>query len=305
MSPVKHLFIVNPAAGNGIALRMARTIGKLFRELKQKYKDIDYEIVFTRYEGHATEIARDFSSTGDYRIYAVGGDGTLNEVLNGMVGTGSTLACIPGGSGNDFIKSVVKKFDRRRILLDTILGTEKEVDLGMADGRYFLNIASLGFDANVVKNAEKYKTGPIVPNKISYLLSVISTAMDIKPEKVRIIADGEVFDEEVFMVAVANGKYYGGGIKIAPLADINDGLLDVLIVTDIDRAKVMKFLPLAIAGKHMGLPELQYRRCKRVEIVAAEPVYINVDGELAARKQVVFSIAEKKIKMVFPRETEE
>jgi len=263
MSPVKHLFIVNPAAGNGIALRMARTIGKLFRELKQKYKDIDYEIVFTRYEGHATEIARDFSSTGDYRIYAVGGDGTLNEVLNGMVGTGSTLACIPGGSGNDFIKSVVKKFDRRRILLDTILGTEKEVDLGMADDRYFLNIASLGFDANVVKNAEKYKTGPIVPNKISYLLSVISTAMDIKPEKVRIIADGEVFDEEVFMVAVANGKYYGGGIKIAPLADINDGLLDVLIVTDIDRAKVMKFLPLAIAGKHMGLPELQYRRCKK------------------------------------------
>lgn len=305
MSPVKHLFIVNPAAGNGIALRMARTIGKLFRELKQKYKDIDFEIVFTRYEGHATEIARDFSSTGDYRIYAVGGDGTLNEVLNGMVGTGSTLACIPGGSGNDFIKSVVKKFDRRRILLDTILGTEKEVDLGMADDRYFLNIASLGFDANVVKNAEKYKTGPIVPNKVSYLLSVISTAMDIKPEKVRIIADDEVFDEEVFMVAVANGKYYGGGIKIAPLAEIDDGLLDVLIVTDIDRAKVMKFLPKAIAGKHMGLEELQYRRCRRVEIIAEEPVYINVDGELAARKKVVFSISDKKVKMVFPRETEE
>lgn len=305
MSPVKHLFIVNPAAGNGIALRMARTIGKLFRELKQKYKDIDYEIVFTRYEGHATEIARDFSSTGDYRIYAVGGDGTLNEVLNGMVGTNSTLACIPGGSGNDFIKSVVSKFDRRRILLDTILGTEREVDLGMADDRYFLNIASLGFDANVVKNSEKYKTGPIVPNKVSYLLSVISTAMDIKPEKVRIIADGEVFDEEVFMVAVANGKYYGGGIKIAPLAEIDDGLLEVIIVTDIDRAKVMKFLPKAIAGKHMGLPELQYRRCKRVEIVAEEPVYINVDGELAARRKVTFSIADKKVKMVFPRETEE
>lgn len=305
MSPVKHLFIVNPAAGNGIALRMARTIGKLFRELKQKYKDIDYEIVFTRYEGHATEIARDFSSTGDYRIYSVGGDGTLNEVLNGMVGTGSTLACIPGGSGNDFIKSVVKKFDRRRILLDTILGTEKEVDLGMADDRYFLNIASLGFDANVVKNAEKYKTGPIVPNKVSYLLSVISTAMDIKPEKVKITADGEVFDEEVFMVAVANGKYYGGGIKIAPLAEIDDGLLDVLIITDIDRAKVMKFLPKAIAGKHMGLEELQYRRCKRVEIIAEEPVYINVDGEIAARKQVTFSISDKKVKMVFPRETEE
>lgn len=301
MSPVKHLFIVNPVAGRGISLRMARTIDRLFKELRSKYSEIDYEIVYTKHEGHATEIARDFSSMGDYRIYAVGGDGTLNEVLNGMVGTGSTLACIPGGSGNDFIKSFVPKFDRNKILRDTILGVEQDVDLGVFDDRFFLNIASLGFDANVVKNAERYKDMKMVPAKLSYMLGIVNTAMDFKTEKVRLVIDGvETFDE-VFMIAVANGKYYGGGIKIAPLADFTDGLLDILIVKDIDRAKILKFFPKALAGEHVGLDEVTFIRAKQIEIFSDEPIYMNIDGELRARKDVVIRVADEKVKMVFPR----
>lgn len=303
MGTVKHLFIVNPVAGNGIALRMTNTIHKLFNELKLKYQDISYEIVYTKEEGHATEIARKYSRMGDYRIYAVGGDGTLNEVLNGMMGSNSSLGCIPGGSGNDFIKSLVTKFDRRRILMNTVLGSEEELDVASVDGRYFINIASMGFDASVVNNVEKFKNRKYLPNKFAYLASVLDTAKDFKNLNLKMVIDQQEINTEAFMVAIANGKYYGGGIKIAPEADLKDGLLDVLLVRDISRAKIIKFLPKAVPGKHMDLEEVTLLRAKTIDLYADEPVYINIDGELEARREAHFRLEDAKVKFIIPRTT--
>lgn len=301
MGVVKHLFIVNPVAGNGIALRMTNTIHKLFNELKLKYQDISYEIVYTKEEGHATEIARKYSSMDDYRIYAVGGDGTLNEVLNGMIGSGSSLGCIPGGSGNDFIKSLVTKFDRRRILMNTVLGTEEEIDVATVDGRYFINIASMGFDASVVNNVEKFKGMKYIPNKFAYLASVLDTAKDFKNLNLRIVVDQKEINTEAFMVAIANGKYYGGGIKIAPESDLKDGLLDVLIVRDITRGKIMKFLPKVIPGKHMDLDEVTLMRARTIDLYSDEPVFINIDGELEARREAHFKVEDTKVRFIIPK----
>lgn len=303
MGAVKHLFIVNPVAGNGIALRMTNTIHKLFNELKLKYQDISYEIVYTKEEGHATEIARRYSAMDDYRIYAVGGDGTLNEVLNGMIGSNSSLGCIPGGSGNDFIKSLVSKFDRRRILMNTVLGTEEELDVASVDGRYFINIASMGFDASVVNNVEKFKNRKYLPNKFAYLVSVLDTAKDFKNLNLRMVIDQQEINTEAFMVAIANGKYYGGGIKIAPEADLRDGLLDVLLVTDINRAKIMKFLPKVVPGNHLDLDEVTLMRAKTIDLYADEPVYINIDGELEARREAHFRLEDAKVKFIIPKTT--
>jgi len=303
MSSVKHLFIVNPVAGNGIALRITKTIHMLFKELKLKYEDIDYEIVYTKEAGHATEIARKYSSKGDYRIYAVGGDGTLNEVLNGMVGSNSSLGCIPGGSGNDFIKSIVTKFDRKRILMNTVLGTEEEIDIGQVNGRYFINIASMGFDASVVNNVEKYKNIKYLPNKFSYIASVFDTARDFKNLNLKMKINDEDFETEAFMVAIANGKYYGGGIKIAPDANMRDGLLDVLLIRDMTAAKIIKFFPKAMAGKHMGLDEVTFRRATRVTLQSDEPVFINIDGEVEATREAVFTMDDQKVKFIIPKKS--
>lgn len=301
MSSYKHLFIVNPVAGNGIALRITKTIDMLFKELKLKYEDIDYEIVYTKEAGHATEIARKYSSRGDYRIYAVGGDGTLNEVLNGMVGSNSSLGCIPGGSGNDFIKTIVTKFDRKRILMNTVLGTEEEIDIGEVNGRYFINIASMGFDASVVKNVDKFKNLKHLPNKFAYIASIFDTARNFKNLNLKMVIDDEEFQTEAFMVAIANGKYYGGGIKIAPLAEIKDSLLDVLLVRNMTAVKIMKFLPKAIAGKHMDLEEVTFRRAKEVYLLSDEPVFINIDGEIEARREAHFKMDSQKIKFIMPK----
>jgi len=301
MGMIKHLFIVNPVAGNGIALKMTKTIHALFNELKLKYQEISYEIVYTKEEGHATEIARKYAADEAYRIYAVGGDGTLNEVLNGMVGGEAALGCIPGGSGNDFIKSLVPKFDRKRILMNTVLGQVEEIDVASVDGRYFINISSMGFDASVVNNVEKFKTLKYLPNKFAYLASVLDTAKDFKNLSLRMVVDGEELHTEAFMVAIANGKYYGGGIKIAPEADHQDGLLDVLLVRDITRAKIMKFLPKAIPGKHMDLEEVTLMRAKKVDLYSDEPVFINIDGELEARREAHFLLEDKKVKFIMPK----
>ncbi len=302
MGTIKHLFIVNPVAGNGIALKMTDTIHKLFSELKLKYSDISYEIVYTKEEGHATEIARKYSSRDDYRIYAVGGDGTLNEVLNGMVGSGSCLGCIPGGSGNDFIRSVVKKFDRKRILMNTVLGQVEEIDVASVDGRYFINIASMGFDANTVNNVEGFKNMKYLPNKFAYLAAVLKTARDFTHINLRIVVDDVEFETEAFMVAIANGQYYGGGIKIAPEADLHDGLLDVLIVKDMTPSKIIKFLPKAIAGNHLGLNEVTLLRGKNIELYSEEPVFINIDGEIEARRVAKIKMEGQKVKFIIPKD---
>jgi diacylglycerol kinase (ATP) len=247
-------------------------------------------------------LARKYSSMDDYRIYAVGGDGTLNEVLNGMMGSGSSLGCIPGGSGNDFIRSIVKKFDRKRILMNTVLGQVEEIDVPSIDGRYFINIASMGFDANVGNNVENFKAMKMLPNKFAYLASVLKTARDFSHLNLRIVVDQEEIQAEAFMVAIANGQYYGGGIKIAPEADLHDGLLDVLIVQNMTGAKIMKFLPKAIPGKHLHLDEVTLLRGKKIELYSEEPVFINIDGEIEARREVKITIDHQKVKFIIPKE---
>ncbi len=302
MGTIKHLFIVNPVAGNGIALRMTDTIHKLFKELKQKYSDISYEIVYTKEEGHATDIARKYSSKDDYRIYAVGGDGTLNEVLNGMMGSNSVLGCIPGGSGNDFIRSIVKTFDRKRILMNTVLGQVEEIDVASVDGRYYLNIASMGFDANAGNNVEAFKHMKLLPNKFAYLAAVLKTARDFSHIKLRIVVDGDEMEVDAFMVAIANGNYYGGGIRIAPEADLHDGLLDVVIVQNMTPGKIIKFLPKAIAGKHLSLDEVTLLRGKKIELYSEEPVFINIDGEIEARRGAKIQLESEKVRFIIPKE---
>ncbi len=303
MGTIKHLFIVNPVAGNGIALKMTDTIHKLFTELKQKYSDISYEIVYTKEEGHATDIARKYSAKDDYRIYAVGGDGTLNEVLNGMMGSNSVLGCIPGGSGNDFIRSIVKTFDRKRILMNTVLGQVEEIDVASVDGRYYLNITSMGFDANAGNNVEAFKNVKFLPNKFAYLAAVLKTARDFSHINLRIVVDGEEMEIEAFMVAIANGQYYGGGIKIAPEADLHDGLLDIVIVKDMTPGKIIKFLPKAMAGKHLNLDEVTLLRGKKIELYSDEPVFINIDGEIEARKEAKIRVESEKVRFIIPKET--
>jgi YegS/Rv2252/BmrU family lipid kinase len=292
---MKHLFIINPTAGKGKSLKLIPEIEKAFKSRKEQYI-----MEITERPGHATEIARRYVSTDDYRVYSVGGDGTLNEVLNGMAGSSSSLAVIPAGSGNDFIKSITTYDDIKKLLNQTIDGHEKNIDLGKVNDKYFINIASLGFDAEVVKNTNRVKKLPLISGSVAYVLGILITLYRNKKENLKISIDGNTFEQPSLLTAVANGKYYGGGMLAAPAADLNDGKFDIFVVKHLSRLKILELFPKFIKGEHTNLPYVSFFRGSKVEISCDGNISINIDGELGTVRRAVFEIIPNAVKIIVP-----
>lgn len=227
---MKHLFIINPKAGKGKSLQLIPEIEEAFKGTNE-----EFIIEITERIGHATELVRNYVNRDNYRIYAVGGDGTLNEVLNGMVNSESCLGVIPSGSGNDFIRSVYKEKLVRNTIRDTINGDIKPIDLGKVDGRYFINISSIGIDAEVVDNVKSIKICPFISGKIAYILSAIITILMYKYRDIQLIIDTKEVKIKNTLLAIANGRYYGGGMRVAPDADLQDGLLDICAIDRLNK----------------------------------------------------------------------
>lgn len=290
-----HLFIVNPKAEKGKTL-------KILPRIKEHFKEAGNTCIIeiTKYPGHATEIASHYTSLGNYRIYAVGGDGTLNEVLNGMAGSGSSLGVIPCGSGNDFIKSLHKLDKDIDILGETINGEVQLLDIGRVQDRYFLNIASAGIDAEVANNVRRFKRMPILPGAFAYLMSVIFTILKYKAGNLEISIDNRVFKMNAALLAVANGKFYGGGFMVAPEADLTDGTFDICAVSRISRLRMLVLFPKLLKGTHDEISEVSFFRGKSIKINSSRDMVINVDGELIKNSSINFEIIEKGIKFIVP-----
>lgn len=292
---MKHLFIINPAAGKGKALKLIPEIENAF-----KTKNDKYIIEITKWAGHATEIVKKYVTSENYRVYSVGGDGTLNEVLNGLAGSNSSLAAIPAGSGNDFIKSIVKYDDIKALLNQTINGSEKSIDLAKANNKYFINIASLGFDAEVVRNTNKVKKLPLISGSVAYIIGILITLYKNKKENLRITIDGNTFTQDSLLAAVANGKYYGGGMLAAPFADLNDGKFEIYVAKHLRRLKIFQLFPKYMKGEHTDLPYVSYFRGSKVEISSPNDITLNIDGELSTVRSVVFELIPSAVKIIIP-----
>lgn len=291
----KHLFIINPKAGKGKTINIIPKIKEIFSEHYE-----NYIIEITKYPGHATIIANEYTSKDNYRVYAVGGDGTLNEVLNGMVGSNSLLGVIPCGSGNDFIKSIyMKKFDDD-IINDTINGIVQVMDLGKVQNRYFLNISSVGIDAEVANNVLKYKKFPFISGALAYLLSVITTILKYKSKEIEITIDDKKININTILLAVANGRYYGGGFMVAPKANLQDGYFDLCLVSTLSKIKMLVLFPKLINGTHDKIKEVSFYKAKSVNIIAKKEMSINIDGELIKSKRVNYEIIERGINFIVP-----
>lgn len=294
---MKHLFILNPVAGKGKTLKLIPDIHEYFRGSNE-----EYIIETTEYPGHATEIAARYSSSGDYRIYSIGGDGTLNEVLNGMADTGSSLAAIPGGSGNDFIKSIIGNHSLKGMVKNTVEGEEKLIDLAKVNDKYFINITSLGFDAQVVWKTLNYKKLPMISGKIAYMLGIVTSIMKCESHNMEIIIDGRPQKTKTLLIAAGNGKYYGGGMLALPKADINDGLLEICLVEEMNRLNILHLFPRYMKGLHESIPQVHFYRAKSVEIIPDKPVPMNLDGEVFIADKAVFTIVKDGLRFVTPRE---
>jgi YegS/Rv2252/BmrU family lipid kinase len=307
---MKHLFIINPIAGKGKGLKYISKIKKYFSVRNDKYF-----IEVTKYPGHAIGLVRKYVSQDTYRVYSIGGDGTLNEVLNGMIGSDSSLAIIPAGSGNDFFKSVInhmvksgsiKVKDKKNVFKSTLLeklinGSETPIDVGIINDRYFINISSLGFDAEVVYKSNKIKRLPLITGLFAYILSVFVTLINYKANYLEIVVDGQFVGKNSLLVAVANGEYYGGGMNPAPLARIDDGYLDICLIEYVKRLKIIRLFPKFIKGEHTNIKEVSFYRGKNISILSNNKIAINIDGEIdMVSGKIDFKIVPKYINLVLP-----
>lgn len=297
---MKHLFIINPAAGKGKALSYISQIEDYF----SSHED-EYIISVTKSQGHAVEIAREYAGKGIDRIYSVGGDGTLNEVLNGMAGAPSVLGIIPSGSGNDLVKSIYSEESLHNILGRTIEGEEKYIDVGKVNDRFFLNIASMGFDAEVVYNSRRLKKLPGISGSMAYILGIFATVLTYKGNTLKMDIDGNLMEVKTLLAAIANGRYYGGGMLPAPGAVIDDGEFEVCIIKDIGLLKILSFFPKLIKGTHGSIKEVSFHKCSKIEIDCSKSVVMNIDGEIQKNSKAAFEILPKGIKVLIPKRTSE
>lgn len=294
---MKHLFIINPAAGN-------RDRTEDYKEkIAELAKDLDYEIFVSQAPGQCREAAARAAATGEeYRLYACGGDGTLNEVTSGAAGHENVaITAFPGGSGNDFIRifSETEPFRDLSRLLDAEVA---EFDLIRCNDDYSLNICSVGLDARVGVDVAKYKRLPLINGFRAYALSTVINTIKGIAEHYIIEIDGERIDGKQTMVCACNGRFYGGGFNPVPEADPADGKLEVLLVKKVSRLKVAQVVGKYKKGEYAKLPKLvRHFRTDKVKIICDKPTSINLDGELRTAQTIEMSVAKEKIRFFYPK----
>ncbi len=302
---MKHIFIVNPAAGKG------KIIPALLQRITfacQKL-GVDYEIHNTSTVGDATAFAKkkcEEITDETLRFYACGGDGTMNEVANALAGVKhAELAVIPIGTGNDFIKS----FSHEEYFADIekmIQGRSIATDIIKFNNKYSLNILNIGFDCDVVKRVEEIKRESWVPHGMAYTIAALQVITREYGMNFKVTTDtGETFDGEHLLVIFANAQYYGGGYKSAPKAMLNDGLMDICVVDKVSRPTFMTLLPKYKAGTHLDdsekTPFIHYLQCKKAVFEAEETVGVCADGEISAAKRLEIEVVPKGINVVVPK----
>jgi diacylglycerol kinase (ATP) len=295
---MNHLFIINPNAGKGHAPYLKDIIKDCFKDRNE-----EFIIEVTKAPGDATKIAKKYVNSDNYRVYSVGGDGTLNEVVNGMVNSKSSLATIPTGSGNDFLRTIYngKKIKLKEMILANIQGEEKLIDLAKINDRYFINISSVGFDADVVNTARKFKKLPLITGSTAYFMSIIVTIFQNKKRILDMEIDDNKLQDRMMLVAAGNGRYYGGGMKALPKADFQDELLDICLIHSMSRLRIFSLFPKYMKGNHDTIKEVTFKKIKKAIIKSEDTFPINADGETLYAKEVLFEIVPKGIKIVVPK----
>lgn len=291
----KHIFIINPEAGKKKGLELTEYIN-------ENYKDA--VILKTEYPSHASELATAHAGK-DTTIYSVGGDGTLNEVINGVMQSDypleTAVANVPCGSGNDFIKGLTDIKDPVKLLECYKKQEYRTIDIGKINDRYFLNISSVGFDAEIVLNAKKYKRLPMLSAELAYVISVFATLIRLRAYSLTMTIDDQApVEKKALFIVMANGKFYGGGMKPAPEAELDDGLFDFCLVDEVPRWKVPFLLPKFIKGNHESLSVVKMMRGQKMTITGDQPLPLNIDGEVSRSDKVEVTIKKGAMTLVMP-----
>ena len=299
---MKHIFIINTHAGK--ANQTARIYAMADR-LRERH-GLDCTCMLTQRPGGAEDMARDLAESGEeVRIYACGGDGTANEVANGIAGyENAAMTVIPTGTGNDFLKNFggdMKKFEDAENLWD---GKVFPLDLIDCNGRLCLTIACNGIDARVAESVHRYSKTPALSGKGSYIVSIIANfLLSSISRKWTLSVNGSVPEEDDFaLVSLCNGRYYGGGFFPVPEARMDDGILHAVVIRKVSRLEFIHLIGDYSKGKHAELPPhlIQVFPAGEIRLTADEDIVTCLDGECLRSREVVMKLSDKRVNFFGP-----
>ncbi|MBO4768784.1 MAG: diacylglycerol kinase family lipid kinase [Bacteroidales bacterium] len=299
--------IISKKSGSGKAFLMWPEVRAAFVE-----KGLQFSESFTEYEGHATELAREAISAGFRKIVAIGGDGAIHEILNGVMTQEEvppseiTLAIIPVGSGNDWARlydipkdsaEAVDVIARGKTVCQDVVKVESVYD-GKPTVRYMMNIGGLGIDSHVCYLFEQAKQKG-KNNDIQYLKCLMKGFIKFKCPLFKVYVDDELFfDGDALSVALGNGKYCGGGMRQTPDADPTDGLIDITVIKKISKVQFMSSVKRLYDGSIKSLDAASSTRGKKIQIYSSPVSFVEVDGELVGHSPVTATIVPAAVNVV-------
>lgn len=292
---MKICLIVNPNAGKKRGLEIAETVSGLFRDA-----GIRTESLISLHPGGTREIAETLDLTHWDGVVAVGGDGTLFEVVNGLFATSDSLSVpvgqIPVGTGNSFSRDL-EIHSVQDAVARIVQGTVRKIDLGHfssdAGNFYFANLLGAGFVSNVAYRARKYKA----LGSLSYVFGIIEEMIGLKSTQITLEIDGRVIERECIFVEICNSRFTGGNMMMAPSAKIDDGLLDVVVLNKISRRTLLKLLPTIFEGKHVEAPSVEVFRGKNILLRSEKPLALTPDGETFGTTPIDVTVHHQKLEM--------
>ncbi|MGB9756966.1 MAG: diacylglycerol/lipid kinase family protein [Candidatus Bipolaricaulaceae bacterium] len=264
--------VLNPAAGRGLAGAREDELRRVFREM-----GVEAEIFRTAGPDEAQELAREFCAGAEPVVAAAGGDGTLHAVAQALVGTKTALGILPMGSGNDYARVLGIPQDLKEAVKILVFGEPHPVDVGEAQGRFYLNSLGMGIDGQI---AHDYQTHHLLKGELGYLLATVFEVFRFRPVEMEVRTEGWSHVGNLLTVAVMNGPWAGGGFCLAPQAKPDDGHLDLALIGHYPRLVRLVVLPKTRDGSYLALKRTKLIRVKSARIRAERPLVVHMDGEL-------------------------
>lgn len=289
----RALVILNPMAGNS---HQRRAVAQGIAEWRSRH-GWHVQLRETRRAGDATEIAQ--TEHGQYDlVVAAGGDGTVNEVMNGLVETDTALAALPIGTGNVWVRELQQSVNPLTAARQLVDGRVQRIDVGKANDRYFLLMAGIGLDAAITQNVrsgDKKRLG-----RLAYIIKSVPVLWKLRGTRTRISLDGTPLKGDALFVLISNSRLYGGVVEIAYRAKMNDGLLDVCVMTGDNALSAPKLLAGIVLRGYGVIPGLQYLQAKTIEIACSKPLPVQVDGDTIGATPMTFSIVPRALNIWLP-----
>ncbi len=289
-----YYLIFNPAAGAGRSRKALETVEGI---LKEKHKE--YIIKTTQYKEHATALASEAVGKGYEGIISVGGDGTLHEIACGLQDTEEILGVIPAGTGNDYRDAIGVSADPAEAMDVILAGHSRSMDIGlMSNGKSFINLAGTGFDVCVLKNANRVRK--VFTGGIAYILGIVMSLLGFKSIDIDITMDGKPMKRTVLLIAVANGTCFGGGLRISPDSDTEDGLFNVIIINRVSRPRILIELPKLKKGRLDKISVAEQFKCRKITVDCETKQPLDIDGEIACETPMTFTLKPRALRVFCP-----